>query len=86
VNVPQKRKRVQRYHDATVESFVEILGAMGKETTAELHPSDIRRRTADERETSYADQYTLVDSGAFLSGSIPDEFAADWEQATSEHF
>ncbi|MBO9412571.1 FMN-binding glutamate synthase family protein [Ruegeria sp. R8_2] len=86
VNVPQKRKRVQRYHDATVESFVEILGAMGKETTAELHPSDIRRRTADERENSYADQYTLVDSGAFLSGSIPDEYAADWEQATSEHF
>jgi glutamate synthase domain-containing protein 2 len=86
VNVPQKRKRVHRYHDATLESFRELLGAMGKSTVAELHPRDILRRTADEREHSYAQMHTILEEGALLSDAIPAEFSDDWNRASAQHF
>jgi len=86
VNVPQKRQRVHRFHDATLESFREILGAMGKATVSELRPADIRRRMADEGEMSYADMYELLDDGALLGKKIPAKFAADWKAATAAHF
>jgi glutamate synthase domain-containing protein 2 len=86
VNVPQKRQRVHRYHDATLESFRELLGAMGKSTVAELHPRDILRRTADEREHSYAQMHTILEEGALLSAEIPAEFADDWNRASAQHF
>ncbi|WP_419740123.1 FMN-binding glutamate synthase family protein [Ruegeria sp.] len=86
VNVPQKRQRVHRYHDATLESFRELLGAMGKSTVAELHPRDILRRTADEREHSYAQMHTILEEGALLSDAIPAEFADDWNRASAQHF
>ncbi|WP_171212400.1 FMN-binding glutamate synthase family protein [Ruegeria sp. HKCCA5426] len=86
VNVPQKRQRVHRYHDATLESFRELLGAMGKSTVSELRPSDIRRRTADEREHSYGELYTFLEEGALLTESIPAEFKADWDLAQASRF
>ncbi len=86
INVPEKRKRVHRYHDATVESFREILGAMGRERVSELRPSDIRRRGADEREHSYAELYPLVEVGAFLGSNIPAEYVEDWNRASADGF
>ncbi|WP_209597239.1 FMN-binding glutamate synthase family protein [Ruegeria sp. HKCCSP351] len=86
VNVPQKRQRVHRYHDATLESFRELLGAMGKEKASELHPRDILRRTADEHERTYAELYTYLEDGAFLKDDIPEEFADDWKRASVAHF
>ena len=86
VNVPQKRQRVHRYHDATLESFREILGAMGREKVSELHPGDVRRRIADEREKSFAEIYTFVEDGALLGETVPVEFAADWERASATRF
>ncbi|WP_170479825.1 FMN-binding glutamate synthase family protein [Ruegeria arenilitoris] len=86
VNVPQKRQRVHRYHDATLESFREIMGAMGKATVSELGPSDIRRRMADEGEQSYAEMYEFLDDGALLDKKLPPSFASDWNAATAAHF
>ncbi|WP_281995128.1 FMN-binding glutamate synthase family protein [Ruegeria faecimaris] len=86
VNVPQKRQRVHRYHDATLESFRELLGAMGKEKVSELHPSDILRRTADERDRSYAELYLHLEEGALLKAPLPDEYAEDWNRASADHF
>ena len=86
VNVPQKRQRVHRFHDATLESFREILGAMGKEKVTDLRPADIRRRTADERERSYAELFSFLEEGALLGKKIPEEFAADWQAASASQF
>ncbi|KIC45706.1 glutamate synthase [Ruegeria sp. ANG-S4] len=86
VNVPQKRKRVHRYHDATLESFREILGAMGKASVADLRPADIRRRMADEGERSYAEMYEFLEDGALLGKSVPNSFADDWSLAKASHF
>ena len=86
VNVPQKRVRVARYHAATVESFREILGAMGKDAVSQLEPADIRRRTSDEKEHSYAELYTLIDDKSLLGDAVPAAFAADWQAASAKHF
>ncbi|WP_171235063.1 FMN-binding glutamate synthase family protein [Ruegeria sp. HKCCA6837] len=86
VNVPQKRQRVHRYHDATMESFREILGAMGYEKVTDLHPSDILRRSTDEKEFTYADLYERLPEGGLLSDSVPAGFASDWERASAQRF
>ena len=86
INVPQKRQRVKRFHDATLESFREILGAMGKGKVADLRPSDIRRRTADERERSYAELYEFLEDGALLSDQVPQDYADAWGRASATHF
>ncbi len=86
INVPQKRQRVHRFHDTTLESFREILGAMGRQTVRELQPSDILRRTADERERSYAELYTFLTDGVLLDGDVPEPYAANWERASAIHF
>jgi len=86
INVPQKRIRVHRYHDATLESFREMLGAMGRNRVSDLKPADILRRTADERERSYDELYTFLPDCALLGGEIPAEFAADWSRASANQF
>ncbi|WP_299665104.1 FMN-binding glutamate synthase family protein [uncultured Ruegeria sp.] len=86
VNVPQKRQRVHTFHDATLESFREILGAMGKAKVSDLRPSDIRRRTADERERSYAELYSFLEDGALLAETLPEEYAAEWQVASANQF
>lgn len=86
IKVPEKRKRVRRFHDSTLESFREILGAMGKETADELHPGDILRRTAHERESSYANLYEVLEEGALLGDEIPAFYAGDWARASSARF
>ncbi|WP_299948984.1 FMN-binding glutamate synthase family protein [uncultured Ruegeria sp.] len=86
VNVPQKRQRVHTFHDATLESFREILGAMGKAKVSDLRPSDIHRRTADERERSYAELYSILEDGALLAEPLPEEYAAEWQVASANQF
>ncbi len=86
VNVQQKRQRVHRYHDSTLESFRELLGAMGKSRVSQLQPSDIHRRTADERERSYGELYTFLDQGVLLTDAIPDEYKLDWNMASADRF
>ncbi|WP_319544588.1 FMN-binding glutamate synthase family protein [Ruegeria conchae] len=86
VNVPQKRQRVHRFHDATLESFREILGAMGKAKVSELRPSDILRRMADEGERSYAELYSFLEEDALLGRTVPQEYAADWQVASASQF
>ena len=86
VNVSDKRVRVHRYHDATLESFREILGAMGHQNVSDLHRRDIQVRITDARESSYEELYPSLKDGALLRDKIPAEFAADWKRASAAHF
>ena len=90
VNIPEKRVRVHRYHDATIKSFLDILGAMGHEHVDDLQRKHIRRRMADEYETSYEDLFPTLADNALLGPDMPPnlapDFIADWTQASPDHF
>ena len=86
VNVDEKRHKVANYHRRTLESFLDMLGAMGHTSVGELSPSSIMRRTANEREIDYAHLFGELSPGALLGKKVPAEFAGDWARASATTF
>jgi glutamate synthase domain-containing protein 2 len=85
LDVKDKRQRVANYHAATIASFLELLGAMGVPSPAELTPELIYRhdgRTA----RRYAETFEFLDRGALLGSAVPAAFARDWALASAERF
>jgi glutamate synthase domain-containing protein 2 len=76
-----KSERVARYHDATLEGFVELLGAMGLSTPAELRPRHIFRRVDDLRVRSLEDLHDFLEPGQLLEGDVPAELSEPWGRA-----
>ena len=46
VDVNLRQKRVSQFHEATVESFLDLVGAMGFESADDLAPDDVHQRVA----------------------------------------
>lgn len=86
VNVEEKRHRVANYHQRTVESFLDMLGAMGHTSADALEPASIKRRVANEREIDYAHLYPSLIAGDLLGKKIHPEFADDWARASATKF
>ena len=61
-----KRKRVANYHANTMEAFVEMLGASGLSSPAEIRRKHILRRTSMHEVKSYKEIYPVVEEGFFL--------------------
>lgn len=86
IRVEEKAKRVHRFHDATVEAFLELCGAMGLNSPDELSPEHLFIRRADGVRT-YADINCALQPGQLLSGSdVPRKFWRDWENASPDSF
>lgn len=86
VNVQEKRHYVANYHKRTVESFLDMLGAMGHTLTDALGPSTIKRRVANERELDFAHLYPALTKGELLGKKIHPDFADDWARASATAF
>ncbi|WP_271272652.1 FMN-binding glutamate synthase family protein [Aliamphritea hakodatensis] len=86
VNIREKHVRVANYHGATVESMLEILGAMGLSHPDQLQPEQIWRRVEDEREKNYRDLYNYLAPEALLGDDIPPDYATDWHRASAQYF
>lgn len=87
LDVADKQKRVHRYHDATIKSFAEIVGAMGYSNPSELRPHAVYRRVDQEQVKSLAEIYDYVNTGSFLSEeTIPEYYKKYWERAQTSTF
>lgn len=84
--VPDKRKRVAKFHKNTIKSVAEILGAMGMENLSELKPWHIFVREDTVKNRNYAQIFDYVKPGDFLNGNISAQYKNAVESATSEHF
>lgn len=69
----EKRHRIYNYHANTMESFLELMGAMGVATAADLHPSHIQMRMADSTAITYEDYYPSLKDGQLLSEELDPE-------------
>ena len=85
VDVESKAVRVKTYHHATVESFLELCGAMGFSDPDELKPEDLLMRH-DGGVRSYADINVALQAGQLLGNDIPEKYLADWQRADSASF
>ncbi|OAJ34108.1 FMN-binding glutamate synthase family protein [Piscirickettsia salmonis] len=84
--VESKKYRVVNFQNATVHSFMELLGSMGVTTPQDLQPSYIQRRTGPGQVKNYAEIYGYIPEGVLLTEEAPEYLKKDWERACAENF
>lgn len=86
LDVPSKSIRVKNYHNATVESFLDLVGAMGLESPDLLGPEHIFRRVENETLKTYAEIYPYLRPGELLGNDINPLYREDWARASATAF
>ena len=66
IDILKSGEQVHNYHDATIESFLAIAGAMGVEGISSLNPTMIMRRGANELSVPYDVLYHYLKPGELL--------------------
>jgi hypothetical protein len=85
LDVGDKSVRVQRYQEATVESAMKIMAAMGVTDPSQLNPHHLRRNVTSTTTHSYAELYEWLEPGQLLA-EPPQAWAADWKLASADRF
>lgn len=86
IDVDDKSKRVANYHAATIDSFLEILGAAGLEHVKDLTPAHIYRRTGTAEVKHYDEIYAFLEAQQILKGNINQELLKAWDLASADYF
>ncbi|OGT31754.1 MAG: glutamate synthase [Gammaproteobacteria bacterium RIFCSPHIGHO2_12_FULL_35_23] len=87
LKINEKAPRVHNFHEATIHSFMEVLGAAGIDHPAKLGPQYIFRRISENQALHYDEIYKFLTPGQLLSGiDLPPRYAKSWEKAVIEHF
>ena len=85
--VEDKKTRVANFHKNTVESFVELMGAMGIDNPEKINRSHVYRRVFMNMVKTYADIYPSIPEGCLLEGGdIPFDFEGYMKYASAESF
>ena len=84
--VDEKKLRAYHFHKNTLESFYEIIGAMGLNNPNEITLRHLMRRVSIEKCLSLYDIYEPIESGVFLTKKIPESFKYLWEVANAKYF
>jgi glutamate synthase domain-containing protein 2 len=79
--VGDKSARVANYHAQTMESVVEMLGAMGIKHPDDLRPHHIRKRISEHETRTYAELYPGLQKGDLLGSAIPHDYKTSLELA-----
>lgn len=86
--VKEKGQAVRHYHDATIQSLLNLLGAMGLEKPEDLTPEHIYQCTHMNHSTTYAEILPMIGAGELLGpeDQIPMPFQRAWQSASAAHF
>ena len=86
LNVQDKRKRVATFHGETIRAVADILGAMGLNSTDQLHPSQIHRRIDNWQVKTYAELYEILSEGCLKQEKPPPSFEKDFFNSNAKSF
>ncbi len=84
--VSDKQQRVAAYHEGTVESVAEIIGAMGISKTDDLRQWHIMKRIGPNEIHHYGEIYEFVHDGELLKDDLPKSYARACRAAVAETF
>ncbi|MEZ4722182.1 MAG: FMN-binding glutamate synthase family protein [Flavobacteriales bacterium] len=84
--VEDKAKRVASFHEETIESVAEILGAMGLSETSKLRPWHRMRRTDFTEIHHYGEIYSFLKEGDLLKDQLPEEYERAMKAASAASF
>ena len=86
IDVNTKGLHVKNYHEATIKSFLNLVGAIGVDHPDQLTPAMIWHRLDNQKAKTYAQLYDYLKPGELLGENIPKDFAQDWQDADANHF
>ncbi len=87
VNVDARKHNVANYHRINMESFLDLVGAMGLSSPEELTPDHVYRRVANETEKTYSQIYSYIPPGHLLHAEkIDPEYEQHWAMARADAF
>jgi len=82
----EKWRHVKNYHETTVNSMLDLVGAMGLTTPSDLTTFHLIHRTSGMTCERLSNIHEELKPGALLGTTIPAKFANDWQAAHAEHF
>ncbi len=84
LHVPDKAKRVARYHEGTIRGFMEMLSAMGLKHPDELGPEHVYRRVDDLKVENFGEIYRQLEPGQLLREDVPEPLLGAWRAASPD--
>lgn len=84
--VHNKNVRVVNFHQHTLASAMELIGAMGFESPEEIRPDHIFRRISPTTVMSFAELFPALGHHALLTGDLPKNWAGWWAKASADRF
>ncbi|MBI1227308.1 MAG: FMN-binding glutamate synthase family protein [Bacteroidetes bacterium] len=85
--VKEKKVRVANYHDLTVHSFVELMGAAGLTEPSLIKRAHVYRRVNMSEVRRFDELYPYLPTGCLLDAhTIPSNWSKEMEEASTEKF
>lgn len=84
--VDDKATRVASFHRKTVEAVLELCGAAGLDSPAQLRREHITQRVSATEIRTLAETYPLLPVGCLIDGTAPPALASYWELASPDHW
>lgn len=84
--VNEKKHRVANFHQNTIASFTEIVGAMGLSNPSQIKPFLVKRRVDDVTIKTLDEVFTYLEPGALLKDKVPVGFEKIWNTANAQQF
>jgi glutamate synthase domain-containing protein 2 len=87
LDINNKKNRVENFHNNTIKSFLEIIGAMGLNSACELQPQMVFQRIDANTVKSYDQIYDYIETASLLKqATVPEQFKACWQYASADKF
>ncbi len=84
--VSEKKYRIANFHETTMHSFLELVGAMGLSDPSQITPDLVLRRVNVDEIKTFREIYNYIPEGSLLSKKVPEAYALDWAAAKAEAF
>jgi hypothetical protein len=84
--VEQKKDRVANFHNATVASAMQMIGAAGLRHPDDLHRMFIYRRVSNNQIQTYAELFPYIPKGSLLKTPYPLSFEMDMAISSENSF
>jgi glutamate synthase domain-containing protein 2 len=84
--VDEKAPRVASFHDRTIASLLELVGAAGLRSPNDLRPHHVFRRVSPAEVRHLGEIYPILEEGSLLNGTAPEAFKVLWQNADARRF
>ncbi len=86
LDIEDKANSAYHFHQATIQSFRDVLGVSGHSRVADLSPSNLQTRYDYGEIMSFDEVYQYLKPGELLTDDLPDHFSLHWSKADAHAF